>query len=124
MFFGQVRPKPANSATETSHNTVIVHVASLTIILSNERIIKTHTRLSGYAGWSVFFSMAETLFPISQLLGYDSFFCTASAYFVTHVYKLTRQQSNIEKTKFHTSNILKTNSNFTLLIYNTFSEYW
>ena len=60
MYFDQVRLKPADSATETSHNIVIVHVASLTIILFIEQIIKTLTRLSGVRSLVCCFSRTET----------------------------------------------------------------
>ena len=49
-LFGDVRPKPACSATKASLSPKILGIASIGIIQSREQIIKMLIRLGGSAG--------------------------------------------------------------------------
>ena len=51
-IFDQVRFKPAWSATEPGQNLESLDIASVYIILSNQRTTKVLIRLCGCAGWS------------------------------------------------------------------------
>ena len=59
----KVRLKPVSLATETSQEIEILLVASLDMILSNERTTKALIRLHGCTGWSAFLLFAT---PQSQ----------------------------------------------------------